>query len=375
MTATKPLMRKEPRAQQWAMRAGAVCLLAITALACAPKIPNIRPFAAQTASLYQANGTDTQAILTRYTTTIDLAEEILKQSELRLPKGNREIAEIVSEEIKIRLEADKQSFQTSSKGFDAVLQQAVVYSEKLAELAAAGESGAEAAKSLANTINGFGQFAGAGSLIGGTAAKILQQVADYYTRMQARKSLRQAAGEAQEAVDKVATVLKQIHSDQLQRLASSLGSDHDELLLFEAGASITGYYREANERRDQFYRRALLTLRLNNDGISGFCHSPETGEIDPNCINLKEMKALREVEERLAALTPEFEEYQAKRNELRSWREAQRANGERIVKAIDTWVKEHQSVIAALDDGSGVSAFSLQAVLAEIQPLSTNLKE
>ena len=254
MTVTKKVAgKRHPRAQRWAIRGGALWLLVITALACVPKIPNIRPFAAETASLYQASGTETQAIVTQYSATIDLAKDVLKQSELRLQAADKEIVE----GIENRLESSKQSFEASSEAFAAVLLQAVVYSEKLAELAAAGKSGGQAAQSLATSINGFGALAGAGTLITGPVATILSKVADFHTRMQARKSLREAARVAQGAVTEVATALKQIHSDQLQRLVSSLASDHDELLLYEAGPSITGYYRQANDRRDQFYRRGL----------------------------------------------------------------------------------------------------------------------
>lgn len=353
------------RFTRWATAGVCLWVIAITMGACTPKIPNIRPFASATASLYTANGAETQAVLAQYNASFALAEEILKQSELRLPAASRTIVDT----IKARLEESSAKYAKSSASFDVVLQQAVSYSEKLAELAAAGESGPDAAKSLANTINEFGTLAGAGSVITQPIATVLEKVADYHTRMETRKTLREAVLVAQDAVSEVATALKEIHSDALQRLVSSLASDSDQLLLFEAGASITGYYREANERRDMFYRRALLTLRLNNDGISGFCRAPDTGKIDENCINLLEMEALREVEERLAALKPEFEAYQEKRTALWSWRERRRANGARIVQAVDAWVKEHRAVGDALEDGTGVSAWSLRAILAEIEPI------
>ncbi len=365
MSVKKGLVGKHPTTRLRKSMRVALWLLVTSSLACAPKIPNIRPFATETAGLYQANGRETQAILTQYNEAIELAEEVLKQSKLRLTQEPREIVEGVRD----RLETNKEKFGTSSQAFGAVLQQAVSYSEKLAELAAAGKGGAQAADSLAESINGFGALAGAGALVTGPAAEILRRVADYYTAIQARKSLREAAEAAQKPVAEVAKALKQIHSNQLQRLVSSVATEHDRLLLYEAGFSITGYYREASERRDQFYRKALSILRRNDDGISGFCRSPETGKVDTNCISLLEMQALREVEERLKALKPEFEEYRSKRNRLRSWRELRRANGARIVQAIDAWTTEHESVVAALHDGSGVSSFSLRAVLAEIKSL------
>lgn len=349
---------------------GSSLALGVIAAAACATIPNVRPFAAETAGLYQANGAETRAVLTQYDESIDLADRVLAQSTFRLEEAHREIVE----EIKQRLEDGRDRFDDAADQFDAVLRLAVAYSEKLAELAAAGENGSAAADALAGSINEFGNLAGAGALITGPVAEILRRVADYHTRMEARRSLREAALEAQGAVEEVAAALGELQSGAqnpgaMQRLITSLASDHDELLLYEAGASITGYYREANGRRDMFYRRALLALQLNDDGISGFCRDPETAVIDPSCINLLEMEALREVEERLAALKPEFEAYQAKRAALRAWRDARRAKGALIVRAVNAWASEHRRVVDALADGTGVSAFSLRAILAEIQSM------
>ena len=364
MTVTEKVTgRGHPRAQRWAT-GGVLCLLVITALACVPKIPNIQPFAAGTASLHQASGAETKAIIAQYNATIKLAGEVLEQTENSLETEDRKDVN----DLKSRLEANKQSIEDSSKAFDMVLQQAVGYSEQLAALAAAGRSGGQAAESLANSINGFGALAGAGTLITAPVAAILKRVAAFHTAMRAKKSLRKAAKEAEGAVDEIAVALKKIHSDLLQILEIAIVSDHQSLLRRDAGYGIVEYYKEANERRSRFYVGALRILMKNDGGISKFCIS-ETGEIDKDCVNLSELQALGEVEERLATLKPEFEVYQSKLDELSSWREARRANGERIVRAIDIWVNEHQRVVAALEDGSGVSAFSLRLILAEIQSL------
>lgn len=374
MSVAKTVTGNGPRRfTRWATAVIGLWLIAITMGACAPKIPNIRPFASETASLYTANGDETQAVLAQYNSSIALAGEILKQSKLRLSADDSTFVE----GIKDTLEMDRAMYAKSSKSFDVVLQQAVSYSEKLAELAAAGESGNAAATSLANTISEFGNLAGAGSVITAPIEAILTKVAAYYTQVQAAKTLREAVTEAQDAVSEVATALKQIYagaadddrSGALERLVSSLASNREEMLLFEAGTNIMGYYIEANDRRDMFYLLAKRNLQRNTDGLSGFCRNPESGEVDEACITLLEMEALREVEERLAALKPEWESYQEKRAALRSWHERRRANGARIVKAVDAWVKEHRAVGDALEDGTGVSAWSLRAILAEIEPL------
>lgn len=343
--------------------------IAVAAAACA-SIPNVRPFAAGTADLYRASGTETRAIVAQYDASIALADELLAGRGPRLADEEREIIAGTRE----RLTEGRRSFRSSSRAFDAVLRQAVSYSERLAELAAAGESGGEAAQSLASTINGFSTLAGgAGAIVTGPAAEILQRVGDHVTRVQARRSLREAAAEAHGAVEIVAAALTEIHGGEdtgaVQQLVSSLASDHDQLLLYQAGAGIVGYYREAGSRRQEFYRRALLTLQLNADGISGFCRDPETGAIDPECISGQELTALREVEALLAILAPEVEAYEAARAELRAWRAARRANGALIARAVGAWVGEHRGVIDALQDGSGVSAFSLRAILAEIETI------
>lgn len=53
-----------------------LCCLGAIATACAPKIASVRPFAVQTAGLYQASGAETQGVLTQYSASIALAEEI-----------------------------------------------------------------------------------------------------------------------------------------------------------------------------------------------------------------------------------------------------------------------------------------------------------
>ena len=339
--------------------------LGMVALAACAAIPDVQPFAVETANLSKASGTESEAVISFYDDTIKLSEEVLKKSASALSPADRAAVQKTHD----RLVADRKSFENSSKAFDLVLRQAVTYSERLAELAAAGKTGGDAAKSLASTINEFGTLAGipGGPAITGTVATILSKVADYATRMQARASLREAAAEAQGAVDEVGKALKEIHGKELQRLASALASDRDDLLLTRAGPNIVGYYREASDRRDSFYGKALQALQMNNDGISGFCRDPGTGNVDPKCMTLKELQALGEVEGRMLALKPEFEAYERSRAELRSWRQTRRANGARIAKAVDAWVAEHRNVVAALEDGRGVSAFSLRAILAQIQ--------
>jgi len=342
-----------------ALRALPVLLVGLAA--CQATLPNVRPFATETGNLYRANGVESEEVIARYDSSIDLATGILRRPRLD-PAHAASI-----EAIKTRLEDGRKSFKKSSAVFDAVLGQAVVYSEQLAELAAAGANGAEAAGSLAGTINGFGSLTVAGELITGPVSSVLSKIADFATRVQARKSLREAALAAEGAVAVIDTALTEIHREQLQRLVSSLYSDADQLLLFDAGPSIMGYYREASGRRDLFYRRALLVLQLNDDGISGFCRNLETGELDEkNCISARELEALREVEDLLAALAPEAEAYQSRRDELRGWRDRRRANGRRIVRAVSTWENEHRRVVAALEDRTGASASSLKAILEGI---------
>lgn len=363
MSAMKTTRWIMPRPKRSAGFAISLSLLLLSSAACLPKIPNVRPFASRTANLYEANGEETQAILGQYDTSIELADAVLALPDPRLGEAEREVVEGIKE----RLENGRNDFRDFSGAFDAILQQAVTYSERLAELAAAGETGGEAVESLAGTINEFGELSGVGAVITDPIQTILTRIAQTATLMQARGSLREAVSAAQGAVDDIATALRQIHDDHLQDLVSSLGSDHDELLLWEVGSSIVGYYREANARRNMFYRAAQLNLQRDTAGISGFCRDPDTDEVDPACIDVRQLEALGEIEERLDALRPEIEAYEGRRAELRAWRNARRANGERIVKAVRAWAKTHGKVVVALEDGTGVSAFSLQAILAEIQ--------
>lgn len=351
------------------LRAPALVLILAATAACATSLPDVRPFAAGTADLYRTNGVETRAILSEYDASIDLADDLLGGRGPRLSAGEDSIVASVRK----RLEADRKSFRSSARAFDRVLEQAVSYSERLSELAAAGRSGRNAAASLASTLDGFASLAGAPGLVGGAAARLLGSVSDYVTRVQARGSLREAAAEAQGAVDSVARALEEIYGGEnagaVERLVTSLASDHDQLLLYRAGAGIVGYYREASGRRQQFYRRAQLTLQLNDTGIAGFCRDPDSGELDPDCISVRELAALRDVEETLKILAPEVRSYEAERSELRAWRAARRTHGRLIVKAVRAWAAEHRKVVKALEEGSDASAFSLKAILDEIQAI------
>ncbi len=341
-----------------------VCVVLASFAGCTTvKLPNVTSFAEGTATLYQANAAETRSMLAMYDDTIDLSKDVLRQSDVRLPQQEREL--ITS--IRNGLKSNKTVYADSAGAFDHVLQQAVAYSEQLAQLAAAGETGAESAVSLAGSINQFGAIFGPGAIITDQVSEAVQKIADYRTRVEAQESLHEAAQVAQGAVVEIADLLKQIHGGAQQRLVSSLASDYDELLSYAAGKSIIGYHQEANDRRDMFYRRALLALKLNDDGISGFCRDPQTGEIDPDCINLSEMQALSEVEDRLMALEPEVAAFKTKRSAMQSWRNTRRANGRSIIRAVNAWVREHQNVVDALESGGTVSTFSLRAILTEIK--------
>ncbi len=272
--------------------------------------------------------------------------------------------------------ADLKSVKNSAKLVSASLKAMVGYSDALRSLAASGENGAEAAKTafghidtLSTTLKSFGGFGGFG--LAGTAVQTVKtattKIAAFVQAQQANNSLRDVTAKAQPAIDGMRDIVVAVFSyckDQglppCDKGGRSSGSPDapegkwvkeviatTESQIQNLQTEIIATAKLLKEKRNDFYRayhQELVELEKSERGTPAYCVGPEEC-IDPNII-----KTIERLDARRIALAPELTAYEAKAEGVFAWQKNRLKNGPKVVKVAAAWAREHEKVVAALQE-------------------------
>ena len=341
----------------------AILLLVPFALAAAgcTTLPDVKPFADSTAALAVAAGTHYHDVET------DVASLRLTQSAVE-----------TNEAFALRkqaLEADQQTFKQTGERLDALFDAMTMYSEKVASLAAAGKTGPEAAQSLLESAKGFGELAGIAAPAAGGAVdaftKAFKAIADEFTKMQAKKSLKEAVAAAQPGVDMVATQFEVIYGTALPAASSSIRKTKESQASIAAGGSIIGFSDNVKRNYNAYYRslNAFVTpidphSTTLESAWRGFCTEPKGP-----CRAKNELEAVGLVEARMVAIRPIVDAYQSQVVSLDATLARRQNTSRAVIKAVKAWALEHRKLRQSLEDGTSLSAFNLKAAIVELEGL------
>lgn len=336
-------------------------------------IPNVSSFNEQTARLRIVNSAEFNDISSAFGGLIDSADR--QRLDGRMEQND-------FDEYKKQWQEQQTELNKLAREFNKTLGQAVAYSEAMAELAAAGKKGGEAAESLMESLNGFsGMFGGPALFVAGdTAANIIGKIADAYTRRQALQSLSEAVTAAQPAVDAIAdglaeayagtntgsrrNLIEGLYGEQLRRAKNSHGRNAVNFCN-TAQQFYDAYYFDINKR---------ITPRDSN-GVpnatnwKGFCKD-RAGNADPTCRTVSELQALRLVRELHQAIRPVCDSYVNKVVRLQEWHKDRMTNARIISAGVQAWAREHRRIAAAISEERSFSASELKAILDEILVLT-----
>ena len=285
-------------------------LLTLTAAGCTT-LPDVKPFADSTAGLAAAAGTHYR----------EVASDVASLKPVLMP-GEKN-TDTTFKTRKEELEKTQTIFAETDKNLRYTLFAAMTtYSEKLASLVAAGKTGAEAAQSILDSVQGFAELAGMSGLpLGAAAAPITEgfkAIADEFTKMQAKKSLKEAITAVEPGVKLVATQFEVIYGEAMNQAADGIRNIKRREASVAAGPNIIGFNDNVERNYNAYYRflNGFVTdfdPQASASAWRGFCRDSK----DP-CHAKSEMEAIGLVEARMEAIRPIVEAYKAEDRDHRS---------------------------------------------------------
>lgn len=331
--------------------------LALMAVSCTT-LPDVKPFADSTAGLAAAAGTHYG----------EVASDVASLKPVLMP-GEKE-TDTTFQTRKKQLEGTQKIFEETDKNLNMLFGAMTTYSEKVASLAAAGETGAEAAQSIFDSVQGFAELAGMSGLPLGTAAapitKGFKAIADEFTKMEAKESLKEAVAAAEPGVKLVTVQFEVIYGEAIKQAANGIRNTKRLGASVAAGPNIIGFNSNVELNYNAYYRvlNGIVTDFNPNAPASawrGFCRNSKGP-----CQAVDELEAVGLVEARMEAIRPIVEVYETEIMNIEATLKHRRKTSKAVIKAVKAWGLEHQKLRRCLEDGTSLSAFNLKAALIEL---------
>ena len=385
-------------AKSRAARLPVFCLLVLSFIACGKKIPDVTKFSEQTVRLRSVNGAELGALSEKHDALIDqVGERLARQAITQKDFGA----------YKAEWQTNRKEFDKQAAEINAVLSQAVAYSEALAQLAAAGKQGKDAGSSLLNSLSGFRSlFAGPALVTVPGVQAAIQAISQAVTQAQVIKSLQRAVETAQPAVDEISQVLTKVYSAEptasIRNITEGLHAEALNVSLNKHGRNVINFCNTVEQFSDAYYLHALNIIRppfptpwdefcegtddpdeclaqTEDDERrlflatywNGYCRD-EDGNPDQECVNLLELQALLVVRELRNEARPVCDAFRAEAGEINSWLAARRNNARVLRSALSAWAREHARVGKALRERRSVSTSELKAILDELKGFADN---
>lgn len=221
---------------------------------------------------------------------------------------------------------NRKIYKDAAETIDATMTVMVEYADALADLAASGETGKEAANSIVISVNTIFETVGAAHPAGSTAAKVLEQVAHAVTKVQAQDTLAETMGQMQPVVDELAGRLTE-YIDVQEKIIDSLKRLERTLIREAAGPNRMAWYEQNNGYK--IVEKAFA----------------DTSE-DIQTIAVKYQLIL--------LLEPDYREREHKREEVAQWIRARKTTLTRIRGAAKAWQASHMEAKTVLQKCGGL---------------------
>jgi hypothetical protein len=324
-------------------------------------LPDVKPFADSTAALASAAGTHFS----------DVANDVASLKPVRV-NGENETDQLYVER-KTKLKATQEIFKETDKNLNTLFGAITEYSEKVASLAAAGKTGPEAAQSILDSVQGFAQLGSMSGIPLGAAAdpitKGFKAIADEFTKMEAKKSLKEAVAAAEPGVELVAKQFEVIYGEAIKQAANGIRNTKRMEASEAAGPNIIGFNDVVVRNYNAYYQHLIsfVTVFDSNapaSGWRGFCRNSKGP-----CQARDEIEAVGLVEARMESIRPIVKAYETEIVSIEATLKHRQETSRSVIKAVKAWALEHQKLRRCLDDGTSLSAFNLKAAVIELNNL------
>lgn len=353
--------------------------IAIVASGCAT--PDFKPFATETADLGGAISAEQTEVVARFAQTGGKAET-----------RNRDDPRAAT------LAKQKKAYADNAAAVNAVMDVAVDYSNVLVDLAAAGESGAKAVNSLADTLRGFSSALNIAFPLADApvwASKLASEIAQDVTRVQAQNSLAEATTVADPTIRKMADAITNLHEwpkGAQARIVAGLQSSEEGILRDIVGqnriALFTGISVDEvqvadlkKQSRLEYFFGEIDDRIARQSPVAGICGiaawepavdaqgkviKDKNGKVvfvqhdhpgdDRNCLTGQTAQGLQAIVNLLSGIEPQYQAYIRDLATSRKWLEERQASSGRIADAAKIWAVEHSKLAKQLEECGGLRA-------------------
>ena len=321
-------------------------------------LPDVEPFAESTAALAAAAGShyrDVGGEVAALKPVLILGEKVTDKSYQMRKK---------------QLEDTQKIFAETDKQLNMLFSAMTTYSERVASLVSAGKTGPDAAQSILDSIQGFADLAGIPAFpLGSVASPItkgFKAIADEFTKMQAKDSLKEAMAAAEPGVNLVAEQFEIIYGVAINQAANAIRNTKRLQASVSAGPNVIGFNDNVKRNYNDYYRYLNgIVTDFDPDAPAsawrGFCRN-STGP----CHAIQELEAVGLVESRMEAIRPIVQAYDSEITNIEKELMQRKMTSKAVIKAVKAWAIEHQNVRRSLEDGTSLSAFNLKAALLEL---------
>lgn len=332
-------MSSSPDAVAW--RATGVAIAALVIAGCAATVPTLWPFSSRTSDM-------STGIRSGFAGTDTLLQ----------------LADTPPEDIA--------RFRSIRSRATATLTAVVEYSRTLAEVAATGRAGKDAARTTAEALGGVVAIAGAPQAAGVTTATVAE-LAGAVAAVRARTSLKDAVETAQPAIDTIATILTRDLSE-LERLVAIAAVEAERKVFGEHYAALD--YRRSL-RREVRRTDEILTLYL--DARAGSADAittlrtldPESPPAPADSKAFEQREQLwrsraRELDAELKRIEPDCRAHDTRMERIARTEATTAATLQAGRNAVTAWARAHRRIPEALDAGLPPSIVEFAAATREI---------
>ena len=221
---------------------------------------------------------------------------------------------------------NRKIYKDAADKVDLTMTVMVEYADALADLAASGETGKDAANSIVKSVNSILKTVGAAHPVGSAATKVLEEIAEIVTEVQAQNSLAETMGEMQPVVDALAKQLTEYTNVQ-EEIIDSLKRLERTLVREAAGPNRMAWY--AQNRGHKIIEGAFA----------------EASE------DIQTVSAKYQL---IQLLEPDYRERERKRDEVAQWVKARKMALTRIREAANAWQASHTEARTVLEECGGL---------------------
>jgi hypothetical protein len=338
-------------------------ILVLQISACATTA-DLSGFSDQTTSLMTSVGQEQQEVIGKMSEVIVLTEIAKKEGWFAVP-DDADLAQSFDPERHKKL---RESFVEQSNDIQKTLEAITSYSISLAELAAAGETGAAAVQKSVGALNNITtNLGGPAKLIGAQAMGILSEISDMVTRAQAQRKIEDAmailAG-PDGALRKTVGLLSQAMDVLNKKFVRPIYRNINTLEKYHYGPGLISFY---NNTSSWAYRNRAFEL-LNMDDAEREDEIEGTSEQEifkslRTCLNDKgdcpQANLASSLAARLVLIDTIEKDYRAFENAKvrnKEWRDKRTTTIAQIKETLEIWADQHDAIYTSIASCGGFKA-------------------